>query len=104
LLAIPSTTRTRRMEILNELIPLRLHVRTLPALVDLAHGRVQVQDLHEIDIEDLLGRDPVVPVDDLLHRNIRGQVILVTGAGGSIGSELCRQIVQLAPSESPRIL
>lgn len=99
LLAIPSTTRTRRVEILNELIPLRLHVRTLPALVDLAHGRVQVQDLHEIDIEDLLGRDPVVPVDDLLHRNIRGQVILVTGAGGSIGSELCRQIVQLAPSK-----
>lgn len=99
LLAIPSTSRARRAEILNELLPLRLHVRTLPALADLAHGRVQIQDLIEVDIEDLLGRDPVAPVDDLLHKHIRHQVVLVTGAGGSIGSELCRQIVKLAPSK-----
>jgi FlaA1/EpsC-like NDP-sugar epimerase len=98
LLAMPSATHKRRSEILNELLPLHLHVRTLPGMGDLAHGRVQIQDLHEVDIEDLLGRDPVAPVDDLLQRHIRGQVVLVTGAGGSIGSELCRQIAQQAPS------
>ncbi|MFS2048321.1 polysaccharide biosynthesis protein [Variovorax sp. Varisp41] len=99
LLAMPSASRGRRVEILNELLPLHLHVRTLPALADLAHGRVQVHDLLEIDIEDLLGRDPVSPVDDLLHKHIRHQVVLVTGAGGSIGSELCRQIVRLSPAK-----
>jgi FlaA1/EpsC-like NDP-sugar epimerase len=99
LLAMPSASRARRAEILNELLPLRLHVRTLPALADLANGRVQVHDLLEVDIEDLLGRDPVAPVDDLLHKHIRLQVVLVTGAGGSIGSELCRQIVKLSPSK-----
>lgn len=99
LLAMPSASRARRAEILNDLLPLHLHVRTLPALADLANGRVQVQDLIEVDIEDLLGRDPVAPVDDLLQRHIRHQVILVTGAGGSIGSELCRQIVRLSPSK-----
>jgi len=98
LLAMPSASHLRRVEILNRLLPLRLHVRTLPALADLANGRVQVNDLLEVDIEDLLGRDPVAPVADLLHKHIRSQVVLVTGAGGSIGSELCRQIVQLSPS------
>jgi len=97
LLAMPSISRGRRAEVLNRLLPLYLHVRTLPAFADLANGKVQVHDLHEVDIEDLLGRDPVSPVADLLHKNIRGQVVLVTGAGGSIGSELCRQIVQLSP-------
>ncbi|MDQ0013672.1 FlaA1/EpsC-like NDP-sugar epimerase [Variovorax boronicumulans] len=97
LLAMPSASRARRAEILNQLLPLYLHVRTLPALADLANGRVQIHDLLEVDIEDLLGRDPVAPMGDLLHRNIRHQVVLVTGAGGSIGSELCRQIVQLSP-------
>lgn len=99
LLAMPTASRARRVEILNDLLPLHLHVRTLPALADLASGRVQVQDLLEVDIEDLLGRDPVAPVDDLLHKNIRTQVVLVTGAGGSIGSELCRQIIRLSPSK-----
>ncbi|RYG10828.1 MAG: polysaccharide biosynthesis protein [Burkholderiales bacterium] len=98
LLAMPSATHKRRSEILHELLPLQLHVRTLPGMGDLAHGRVQIQDLHEVDIVDLLGRDPVAPVDDLLQRHIRAQVVLVTGAGGSIGSELCRQIAQQAPS------
>jgi FlaA1/EpsC-like NDP-sugar epimerase len=98
LLALPSASHARRAEILNELLPLQLHVRTLPAMADLAHGRVRVQDLHEVDIEDLLGRDPVAPDQNLLGRHIRDQVVLVTGAGGSIGSELCRQIVQLRPS------
>jgi len=98
LLAMPSASHLRRVEILNHLLPLHLHVRTLPAMADLANGRVQVNDLLEVDIEDLLGRDPVAPVADLLHKHIRNQVVLVTGAGGSIGSELCRQIVQLAPT------
>jgi FlaA1/EpsC-like NDP-sugar epimerase len=98
LLAIPSASHSRRAEILNELLSLQLHVRTLPGMADLAQGRVQVKDLMEVDIEDLLGRDPVAPVDDLLHRHVRGKVVLVTGAGGSIGSELCRQIGQLSPS------
>ncbi|WP_253820024.1 polysaccharide biosynthesis protein [Variovorax paradoxus] len=98
LLALPSASTVRRAEILNRLLSLRLHVRTLPALADLANGKVQANDLHEVDIEDLLGREPVSPVDDLLHRHVRNQVVLVTGAGGSIGSELCRQIARLSPS------
>ncbi|WP_398501825.1 polysaccharide biosynthesis protein [Variovorax sp.] len=97
LLAMPSASRARRADILDQLLPLRLHVRTLPAFADLANGKVQVHDLLDVDIEDLLGRDPVAPVADLLYRSIRAQVVLVTGAGGSIGSELCRQIVQLSP-------
>ena len=97
LLAMPSVSRSRRGEILLSLQQLRLHVRTLPGLADLAQGRVQVQDMREPDIEDLLGRDTVAPDDDLMHHNIRGKIVLVTGAGGSIGSELCRQIVQLEP-------
>jgi FlaA1/EpsC-like NDP-sugar epimerase len=98
LLAMPSASHLRRVEILNRLLPLHLHVRTLPAMADLANGRVQVNDLLEVDIEDLLGRDPVAPVADLLHKHIRNQVVLVTGAGGSIGGELCRQIAQLSPT------
>ena len=98
LVALPSVSHGRRAQILNELIDLHLRVRTLPGMADLAQGKVQVKDLMEVEIEDLLGRDPVAPVDDLLHRHVRGKVVLVTGAGGSIGSELCRQIVQLAPS------
>ncbi|MEN3275976.1 MAG: UDP-N-acetylglucosamine 4,6-dehydratase [Massilia sp.] len=100
LLAMPTVGRARRAEIVRSIQAqhLPLHVRTLPRLGDLAQGRVHVRDLHELDIEDLLGRDPVPPDDGLLHRNIRGKVVLVTGAGGSIGSELCRQIVRLGPA------
>ncbi|WP_369652428.1 polysaccharide biosynthesis protein [Variovorax sp. V213] len=98
LLALPSVSQGRRAQILNELLSLHLHVRTLPGMADLAQGRVQVKDLMEVDIEDLLGRDPVAPVEHLLHRHVRGKVVLITGAGGSIGSELCRQIAQLRPS------
>lgn len=100
LLAIPSVGRARRAEIVRniEALQLHLHVRTLPGLMSLARGSVHIQDLHELDIDDLLGREPVPPDDDLLHQNIRGQVVLVTGAGGSIGSELCRQIVNLEPA------
>lgn len=99
LLAMPSTSRSRRSEIVRmiESLHLQLHVRTLPCLSGLAQGRVKVQDIHELDIEDLLGRDPVPPRLDLLDKSIRGKAVLVTGAGGSIGSELCRQIVLLQP-------
>jgi FlaA1/EpsC-like NDP-sugar epimerase len=98
LLAIPSASRARRNEILDMVRAAQVQVRTLPGMIDLAQGRVQVSDLKELDIEDLLGRDPVPPSRALLAKNITGKVVMVTGAGGSIGSELCRQIVQLSPS------
>jgi len=99
LLAIPSLPRQRRNEILADLRHLRVAVRTLPNLDDLAHGRVSRADLHELDIDDLLGREPVAPNHMLLAKNILGKVVLVTGAGGSIGSELCRQILAVAPAK-----
>jgi FlaA1/EpsC-like NDP-sugar epimerase len=98
LLALPSITRARRNEILNELQPLPVHVRSLPGLTDLAHGRVALADIKDLDVEDLLGRDPVPPDRALLARNLKGKVVLVTGAAGSIGSELCRQILQERPA------
>jgi FlaA1/EpsC-like NDP-sugar epimerase len=97
-LAMPSASRARRNQILELVRASHVQVRTLPGMMDLAQGRVQVSDLKELDIEDLLGRDPVPPNRDLLTKNITGKVVMVTGAGGSIGSELCRQIVQLSPS------
>lgn len=93
LLAIPSASKSRRREILETLEPFPLHVRSIPGFMDLASGRVKVEDLQEVDIADLLGRDAVPPQQALFERCIRGQVVLVTGAGGSIGSELCRQIL-----------
>jgi FlaA1/EpsC-like NDP-sugar epimerase len=100
LLAMPYISRTRRAQIVRmiEGMQLHLHVRALPCLSGLAQGKVKIQDMSELDIEDLLGRDPVPPSPDLLEKNIVGRVVLVTGAGGSIGSELCRQIVQLSPN------
>jgi FlaA1/EpsC-like NDP-sugar epimerase len=97
LLALPSATRERRNQIIQRLQPLGVRVRTLPGLADLASGRVSVQDIRELDIEDLLGREPVPPRPELLARNLIGRTVLVTGAGGSIGSELCRQIVREKP-------
>ncbi|UVO52834.1 nucleoside-diphosphate sugar epimerase/dehydratase [Sphingomonas sp. SUN039] len=97
LLAVPSASRARRNEILSLIRGTSAAVRTLPGIMDLAHGRVTVNDLRALDIEDLLGRDAVTPNHILLGRNIAGKRVLVTGAGGSIGSELCRQIVKLAP-------
>ncbi len=99
LMAIPSASRTRRNEILASLRPLGLRIRTLPRLMDLASGRIHVGDIRELEIEDLLGRAPVSPDVTLLNRNIRGRVVLVTGGGGSIGSELCRQILLLTPAK-----
>jgi len=97
LLAMPSATRERRNAILESLRPLPVHIRTLPGMADLASGRVTVQDFHELDVEDLLGRTPVPPDAALLARDLAAQVVLVTGAGGSIGAELTRQIVLLRP-------
>ena len=97
LLALPSASRSRRKQIIDSLRALPLHIRTLPDWADLASGKVTVQDFKDLDIEDLLGRDPVPPDAVLLARNLHGKVVLVTGAGGSIGSELCRQIVLQAP-------
>lgn len=97
LLAMPSVSRARRNEILERVRRLHVAVRTMPGVSELAQGKVSVSDLRELDVDDLLGRDPVEPVTALLERNVRDQVVLVTGAGGSIGSELCRQIARLSP-------
>ena len=97
LLAIPSSSRARRREILGLLESFPIHVRSIPGFMDLASGRVKVDDIQEVDIADLLGRDAVPAQSDLLERCIKDQSVLVTGAGGSIGSELCRQILSLRP-------
>ena len=100
LLALPSVSRSRRREILNLLEGYPLHVRSVPGFMDLASGRVKVDDIQEVDIADLLGRDAVPAQGDLLQHCIIDQTVMVTGAGGSIGSELCRQIL----GQTPRIL
>ncbi len=97
LLAMPNLSRKRRNEILAEIRTARVAVRTLPSVTDLAQGRVSVSDLRELDIDDLLGREPVTPNHVLLSMNVRSKVVMVTGAGGSIGSELCRQILSVEP-------
>ena len=97
LLAMPLLTRTRRIEIINYLEHYQVVVRSLPSLIKLAQGKVAVNDLLEVDLIELLGRTPVKPNNQLLKTNIFNKVLLVTGAGGSIGSELCRQILSLKP-------
>jgi len=97
LLALPSVSRKRRNDILNNLKPHRVAVRTLPGLSDLATGKVCLSDVRDLDIDDLLGREPIKPKDLLLNKNTQGKTVLVTGAGGSIGSELCRQILKTKP-------
>jgi len=98
LLAIPSATHAERKEILNRLEHLPIHVRTVPDLFDMVSGKVGVDEIRDIDIEDLLGRDIVPPNPELLGACITGQSVMVTGAGGSIGSELCRQIINISPA------
>ncbi len=97
LLAIPSASRARHQEIIRRLEKFPVHARVLPAVSEIAEGKISVGDLREVEIEDLLGRDAVPPNQALLRANIADKCVLVTGAGGSIGSELCRQVVQLAP-------
>ena len=93
LLALPRIGRARRAQIVTQLRPHNLHVRTLPNIREIAGGEVSINDLRDVQIEDLLGRDQVQPNDILLGRTIVGKTVLVTGAGGSIGAELCRQII-----------
>ena len=97
LLAIPTASRRRKREILEALGPAQVGVRILPGLADLAQGRIEISELRSVEIEDLLGRDAVNPDKRLLEKNIANKVVLVTGGGGSIGSELCRQIFDLSP-------
>lgn len=99
LLAIPSASRARRFEIVERLRAVEVSVRSLPSLANIMEGKVSVRDLREIEVEDLLGRDPVPPDEHLLSGAITGQTVLVSGAGGSIGSELCRQILSRNPRE-----
>ena len=97
LLAMPSQTRRRRQQILQALEPSPVKVMTVPDIGDLLSGSARIEDVRDVDASDLLGRDTVHPNEKLLDACIRGKVVLVTGAGGSIGSELCRQIVRLGP-------
>ena len=97
LLAIPSVSRKQRSLIIEGLRPLNKRIRTLPGLADLARGQYDYGQLNELDINDLLAREPSVPNEALLQSQVTDQVVLVTGAGGSIGSELCRQVLQRKP-------
>jgi len=97
LLAMPSASRYRRNQILQLVRESKVAVQTLPGMSELAKGSITTQDLRSLDIDDLLGRDPVLPDPVLLSKNITNKVVLVTGAGGSIGSELCRQIIEQQP-------
>lgn len=98
-LALPSQSRRRRQEILKALEPFSLLVQTIPDYGDILAGNARVEDVRDVDVGDLLGRDPVPPNPRLLDACIHGKVVMVTGAGGSIGSELCRQIVRLKPAQ-----
>ncbi|AYQ56969.1 Polysaccharide biosynthesis protein CapD [Bathymodiolus thermophilus thioautotrophic gill symbiont] len=97
LIAIPSISRTKRLAIINKLEAYSVVVRVLPGVAELAQGKVSIADLRKISVVDLLGRGVVKPNQDLLGKNIVNRVVMVTGAGGSIGSELCRQIIHLQP-------
>ena len=99
LLAIPSANRSVRKAILNRLNPLNLEIKTMPGMSDLIEGRIAVSDLKQVSIEELLERDTIPAQPELMEPTIRDKVVLVTGAGGSIGSELCRQIMHYSPRE-----
>ena len=98
LLAMPALSHRRRHKILEKLEVHPVHVRTLPGIADLVSGKAKFSDIREVDTGDVLGRDPVPPIPGLIEQCIRGKNVIVTGAGGSIGSELCRQIVEYGPS------
>ncbi|MEZ8100523.1 polysaccharide biosynthesis protein [Vibrio bivalvicida] len=97
LLAVPSASRARRKEILDSLVHLSAEVLTVPDMKDIVDGKANIDELKDVAIEDLLGRDSVAPQQALMEANIKDKVVMVTGAGGSIGSELCRQIVRQKP-------
>ncbi|NQY81926.1 MAG: polysaccharide biosynthesis protein [Alphaproteobacteria bacterium] len=97
LLALPSASRSMRRGIVNRLEELSVEVKTIPSMTDIISGKAQISDLRTVSVDELLGRDLVPPREDLMATNIAGKVVLVTGAGGSIGSELCRQIFRQKP-------
>lgn len=97
LLALPSLTHSERKKILERLEPLPIRVRTVPTIDEILSGSVGIDQVREVQLEDLLGRDPVAAEEGLLNRCIKGKTVFVSGAGGSIGSELCRQIIHLQP-------
>lgn len=97
LLALPSVGRVRKTEIIQQFENAHLKITELPGLTQLVDGEIQISDIQEVDIIDLLGRDPVPPISHLLAKNIQNKIVMVTGAGGSIGSELCRQIIKNNP-------
>ena len=99
LIALPSVGRVRKSEIVKFLEPAHLKITEIPGLTKLMDGEIRVSDIQEVDIIDLLGRDPVPPIQELLAKNIFNKVVMVTGAGGSIGSELCRQIIKNKPQK-----
>lgn len=97
LLAIPEATRARRQEIIESIEPLSIPVQSIPDMADIVSGKAKFNELRDVRVEDLLGRDPVPPDPKLMGANITHKSVMVTGAGGSIGSELCRQIIRLLP-------
>lgn len=98
LIALPSASRTRRREVIERLEPLKIRVRSLPGFNQLVNGQVSISDINEVDVADLLGRDAVPPSPELMAKDVTGKRVMVTGAGGSIGSELCRQLITAKPS------
>ena len=98
-LAIPSAKKIKKTQILKEVSKHKLNVKTIPSITDLAKGNVTISDIRSLDVEDLLGRDTIVPFNDLMIKNIESKVVLITGAGGSIGSELSRQIINFKPKQ-----
>ena len=98
-LALPSISRIERNQIINNLNKYHLIVKTLPSISELVDSKITISDIKDLYINDLLNREEVKPNYELLNRNIKSKVILITGAGGSIGSELCRQIIKLKPKK-----
>ena len=99
LLALPKITRPQRKEIINKVSKYNLSVRTLPSFVDIAKGKKGLSDLNELEIEDLLGREKVAPNQNLMKKNIKSKIVLITGAGGSIGSQICREVIRIGPKK-----
>ncbi|WP_372611844.1 polysaccharide biosynthesis protein [Halomonas sp.] len=97
LLAMPNTTKAQRKQVLDKLADLPVHVQTVPSMPEIVSGEASVDQLREVELEDLLGRDPVPPDESLINTSLSGKVVMVTGAGGSIGSEMCRQIMRGGP-------
>ena len=98
LLALPSVNHVRRREIFTDLSDLQIEIKTIPGMSDIISGKAKVSEIMTVSADDLLGRDPVLPNAELLSKNITGRVVMISGGGGSIGSELCRQIITLKPS------